>query len=614
MKLPNFLIPLIAFTFLISTSYLLYIQQLPVKTNTWFSGSGVCETCHSTNTKTLRDNQGNDVSPVSHWRSTMLANASKDPFWKAKVKHEGIENSAHKDALENVCTRCHAPMGMVNALLTTQDVYNLDVLQNDDLGKDGISCTLCHQIDDFSSPLFSGNFHINTSKEIYGSFQNPLVQQMKVNSGYTPVYSEKINNSRLCGSCHTLITNSVDEDGEFTGHTFIEQAIYHEWENSVFKEQNISCQSCHLPRINDPVIISSRPGTTSGRTPFGIHDFTGGNVFMLTLLKENHDQLELNSGTDLLAQTIQRTTKLLTEQTIDLDISNINYSNDSVFVTINLKNKAGHKFPSGFPSRRAFLEFLVSNNSDTLFHSGKPGAAALINTSEETFEPHHQVINDDKQVQLYEFVMGNTEGKVTTVLEKAYVPLKDNRMVPQGFQKQNSNYDTVKVVGRAVEDPDYFSGTGIESIIYALPLARIGTLAKVNVYLHYQTVPEPWVFELFTKADEDADINRFKEMYFKSNRTGIVVASDSAQITGTSIQGIEHGNYRIYPIPATEKIRIDGIEETTGFSIFTADGKWIKGGTVEMNNSQINLGLQSGFYLLVLQSSKDKFSTPLIVK
>ena len=614
MKRSNFIIPLVAFIFFITTSYLMYIQQLPVKTNTWFSGSGVCETCHSTNIKALRDSQGNDVSPVSHWRSTMLANASKDPFWKAKVKHEGIENKAHKDALENVCTRCHAPMGMVNALLTTQEVYNLDVLQNDDLGKDGISCTLCHQIDDFSSPLFSGNFHINTSKEIYGSFQNPLVQQMKVNSGYTPVYSEKINNSRLCGSCHTLITNSVDEDGEFTGHTFIEQAIYHEWENSVFNEQNISCQACHLPRINDPVVISSRPGTITGRTPFGIHDFTGGNVFMLTLLKENHDQLELNSGTDLLAQTIQRTTKLLTEQTIDLDISDISYSNDSVFVKVNMKNKAGHKFPSGFPSRRAFLEFMVTYNSDTLFHSGKPGTAALVNTSEETFEPHHQVINNDKQVQLYEFVMGDTEGEVTTVLEKAYTPLKDNRMVPQGFQKQNSNYDTVKVVGRAAEDPDYFSGTGNESIIYALPLSSIGILAKVNVYLHYQTVPEPWVYELFTKGDEDADINRFKEMYFKSNRTGIVVASDSAQITGTSIQGIKHGNYQIYPNPASEKIRIDGIEETTSFSIFTADGKWIKGGTVEMNNSQINLGLQTGFYLLVLQSSKDKFSTRLIVK
>jgi cytochrome c553 len=71
--------------------------------------------CHSTNDFALRDSQGNDVSPVARWRSTMLANSAKDPFWKAKVKRERLENPSHSDALENVCTRCHAPMGMVNA-------------------------------------------------------------------------------------------------------------------------------------------------------------------------------------------------------------------------------------------------------------------------------------------------------------------------------------------------------------------------------------------------------------------------------------------------------------------------------------------------------------------
>ena len=46
-----------------------------------FSGSGICAFCHSG----LTDEVGNDVSNDAHWRSTMMANASKDPLWQAKI-------------------------------------------------------------------------------------------------------------------------------------------------------------------------------------------------------------------------------------------------------------------------------------------------------------------------------------------------------------------------------------------------------------------------------------------------------------------------------------------------------------------------------------------------
>lgn len=232
---------------LLTSGYLIYQEQLPVKINNWFSSSGNCEMCHGASSFALRDSKDNDVSPISLWRSTMLANSSKDPFWKAKVKHEGLSNPRHKEALENVCTRCHAPMGMLNAFLENTSAYNLESLKNDAMGQDGISCTLCHQISGFDQKLFSGNFEINASGEIYGPYSNPITQQMFMNTGFTPVYNEIINESRLCGSCHTLITNPVDEDGEFTGTTFIEQALYHEWENSIYGEENTSCQSCHIP-------------------------------------------------------------------------------------------------------------------------------------------------------------------------------------------------------------------------------------------------------------------------------------------------------------------------------------------------------------------------------
>jgi hypothetical protein len=73
--LPAYLI--IATLLLSFTGYQLLIPVLPNDSNTWFSASGKCTQCHNSNATALRDNSGNDVSPVSQWRSTMLANATK---------------------------------------------------------------------------------------------------------------------------------------------------------------------------------------------------------------------------------------------------------------------------------------------------------------------------------------------------------------------------------------------------------------------------------------------------------------------------------------------------------------------------------------------------------
>lgn len=615
MKLPAVFYFAALVLMLLFSGYLIVNPELPSQSNTWFLSSGACVMCHSTNDFALRDSQGNDVSPVARWRSTMLANSAKDPFWKAKVRHEGLENPSHKEALENVCTRCHAPMGMVNALLNASGYYTLDDLKNDDLGKDGVSCTVCHQINDFSSPLFSGNFGINSAKEIYGPYQSPLTAQMVANTGFTPVYSGKINESRLCGSCHSLFTNSVDEHGEPTGETFVEQALYHEWENSIFVEQNISCQSCHFPQLNEPVIISSRPGFAPGREPFGIHDLTGGNIFMLNLLKENHEELQLHSGEEFLAETINRTKKLLTESTIDLSIGEIRREDDSVYVQVLLKNKAGHKFPTGFPSRRAYLECLVTSDSDTLFHSGKKGSSALVNSDDEHFEPHYEIINNESQVQIYEFVMGDTEREVTTVLEKAYIPLKDNRIVPEGFSSSHLNYDTVKVVGLAVNDVDYFSGMGMESVTYVFPTSKVGNAAKMKILLHYETAPESWLHELFEYAEMDEDIQRFKSMYYNADRTPVLIASDSIQLTATSTPELQKENYRIYPNPSGGKIYIEGLTADGTYSVFNAGGLLVKKGFIKSSTSAIDLKMPSGNYFLVFQlPDGQKISYPVILK
>lgn len=63
-------------------------------------------------------------------------------------------------------------------------------------------------------------------------------------------------------------------------------------------------------------------------------------------------------------------------------------------------------------------------------------------------EPHYDLITSADQVQIYESVLGNTDGNVTQTLLRAVEYLKDNRQTPAGFDK-NRIPDNVAVEGTA---------------------------------------------------------------------------------------------------------------------------------------------------------------------
>jgi hypothetical protein len=170
-----------------------------------FTGSGSCANCHSD----LTDSAGNDVSIGSHWRSTMMANAAKDPLWQAKVASEVSRTPGLKEVIEDKCTTCHMPMAYTQAdaigtpaLILDEGFLNpMNALH--ELAMDGNSCTLCHQITD---PVL-GKYTIDTSTDppdriIYGPFESPQKLAMRTSVDFTPVFEAQVSESVLCGTCH----------------------------------------------------------------------------------------------------------------------------------------------------------------------------------------------------------------------------------------------------------------------------------------------------------------------------------------------------------------------------------------------------------------------------
>lgn len=576
---------------------------LPTGYNDLFAGSGECLLCHNEQV----NQQGESVSIIADWRSSMMANAAKDPFWQAKVSHEGLVNPAHKEVLEDVCTRCHAPAGQHNAHHNGQVLYSMDEMREDPLALDGVQCTVCHQITEESLGNFSGQVEIGADKTIWGPYEAPFTNPMIINTGYTPEHGPHIREAKLCGGCHTLITNTADLNGNLTGEAFVEQSIYHEWLNSDHAVNGQVCQDCHVPRIDEEVVISALPPWLDPRTPFGMHHMAGANVFMTQLIKDFGSQVGVTATEEQLDSTINRSTRMLQQRTLNISLNEEGRSTDTLFVSMLLQNKAGHKFPSGYPARRAFVELIaVGETGETLLHTGRTDAAFNLIAENEDYENHYTMINNDDQVQIYEMVMGNVEGNVTTVLERAATALKDNRIPPAGFVSSHNSYDTVKIVGVAQSDPNFNRDTGTEGsgsdrIFFHIPTNGSEAEIHITAKVYYQSVNDKWLTHMFSYGSEQIDA--FKSLYENSDKTPVLVGETDLISLSVNLHDLNADKMKVFPNPAHEEVYIHfDTDGTKHISVFTAEGKLLESHTVVAGRKSIQLNTSGWRGILFLKT------------
>lgn len=579
-------------------------------TNDHFMASGNCDGCHGfdeTGNASV-DLEGNDISPITTWRATMMANSGKDPFFRAKMSHESYINPQHKVQLEDKCTSCHAPLGRFSYHMDGLGPYGLADLETDPFGQDGVSCMACHkQTDEHLGANHSGDLHYDTAMREYGPYEKPFQGPMQGFVGVSPEHGEHVTDAGFCAGCHSLITNTVDLQGDFTGTTFVEQATYHEWLNSNFNaEQNgITCQGCHIPRVEEEVVIAAYYQSLPGRTPYGKHELVGGNTFMLKLMKNHREQLDVRATEAHFDSTIARTFRNLQQKSLTADLHYDGFGYDTAFFSLRLKNLTGHKFPSGYPSRRFYVQFVVTNqHSDTIFKSGILNANHGFDEENSTYEPHYNVIKSEDQVQIYELVMGDVSGNVTTILERAYEPLKDNRLVPQGFTMSYITYDTTKIAGMALSDNDFnfelFEGSGTDVLHFHVPLNGETDSLRVTAKMYYQSVPKKWVEEMFNVSTPQIDT--FAVMYNSADHTPVLVAADSLEgIFSPNAMNNIHNETKItaYPNPTDGVVRISGIKanEILEVDVFDIRGKRLMH-KMTVQNAEIELPERPGIYLL----------------
>lgn len=513
--------------------------NLPTDRGKYFTGSGVCAACHTN----MVDENGTDVSNDTYWRSTMMANAARDPYWQASVRKEVLANPGYQSEIEDKCATCHTPMARFPASQEGEKgkVLGAGFLNPDNekhpLAMDGISCSVCHQIQETSlgqTESFSGHFQIDTrramgERQLFGPYpvNKTLVPVMQGGSGFIPTQGPQLKRSELCATCHTLYTPTIDvSSGEIVGE-FPEQTPYLEWSNSDYRETQ-TCQDCHMPKAEGGVVLSITGGEP--RSPFSRHVFVGGNAYMLKILKTFGDELQVTASDEQFDATIERTLDQLKNRTASLGVE-AERSGSALSINVAIKNQAGHKFPSGYPSRRAWLHLTVRDQGGQIvFESGafEQDGSIVGNDNDvkpDAYEPHYTTIDRPDQVQIYEAIIGDTQNNVTTVLMYGAGYLKDNRLLPNGFEKVASPED-VAVLGQAIQDED-FSGGGDE-IRYLVDVSGAEGPFSITVELLYQSIGYRWAENL--REYQAMEIDRFLDFYDSTPNEPILIASQTLEV------------------------------------------------------------------------------------
>ena len=405
----------------------------------YHSGNLQCAACHSDDTvmniESEVPGETRDLSIGTAWETSMMSQATRDPYWHAVVASELDNFPSLEDEINDKCLVCHAPTAHDLAAKTgTQAELRLfnkidettgDVLQRGiylskeesellsdaeselfNHAMDGVTCTLCHQIDATNlgtEESMTGGYVITGSpsgdindRPAYGQYDDPEISYMRNNSGFNPQHGAHLSTSESCATCHNLNIEPVDPvSGEPIANVphFAEQAIFTEWLQSDYAvggPKEASCQDCHMPVVDQDVFISQ--GATEKRPGFAEHTFLGANTVMQNMMKNYADELgiELDAPADTdqsefrdnaFDESIARNREFLkTSATVTVTQGSVESvdTDDENTQTLNfdvgIENNTGHKLPAGYHSRRVYLHVQVLDaNNELVFESGKMG-------------------------------------------------------------------------------------------------------------------------------------------------------------------------------------------------------------------------------------------------
>lgn len=290
----------------------------------------------------------------SQWKGSMHAAAFIDPIfqslWKLAEKETG-------GLTRNLCGGCHGAVGVLSNQLTFKD----GEFHAPDIAKEGIHCDLCHTI---VASTFADTPNYEPGNASFIAAPGPVKRGPHADSEspyHDTAYSELHTRSLFCANCHQVfhpVTN------------FHIERTYDEWKYSVYAQNDIQCQDCHMMPVDKAAETArtlkkqNNPGKSAimgpEREKIFTHEFVGAN-FTVPELLGNTDH----------AQTARQRLKSAAE--ITLDVPERIRAGELGEIAVTVTNVgAGHNLPTSLTDvRQMWLDVQVADTAGhVLYRSG----------------------------------------------------------------------------------------------------------------------------------------------------------------------------------------------------------------------------------------------------
>ncbi len=328
----------------------------------------------------------------------------------------------------------------------------------------------------------------------------------------------------------------------------IEQATYLEWLNSKYQDEfgktaeSRSCQDCHMPKgYESPdglvqvdqiqtkiaVLQDQEYPEAENRIPvadhtvrfrkegYRRHTFQGANVYLMELFRQFNDVLgvrlkDYETGVEGIHFAIDNYVHNARKNTATLEVLNVETAGQTIAVDVQVTNLTGHRLPSGVGFRRLWIELLLvdsTTGSDRIiWASGMTNGAGVILGGDgkvlpseffdpvdavgggtQAYQPHHRLITEQHQVQIYEELSRDAQGRFTTSFLHRAHDVKDNRLLPMGWSAKGPSPAMPAAFVEAThphgvgDDPQYQDGRGSDIVSYRITVPECFDCKKLRI-------------------------------------------------------------------------------------------------------------------------------------
>jgi hypothetical protein len=300
----------------------------------------VCAGCHT------------DI--FKQWNGSMHSQAFVDPVFQALWKLGAKETKGFTDKL---CGGCHAAAGVVSNDLVFKD----NEFFTSAIAKRGVHCDLCHTVKETRFPETPTREPQNASIIVdpgnvkrgpYKDSESPF---------HETAYSELHTKSEFCANCHNVF---------HPVNNFHIEHTYAEWKFSVYAQNGIQCQDCHMMPVEKAIEAArtlkkqKNPGQPAvggpQREQMYTHEFVGANFTVPALLK-----FDLHKG---IAEK-----RLKSAAELSVDAPQTAAPGSLVTVAVKVRNVgAGHNLPTSLTEvRQMWLDVQATDvTGKEIFRSG----------------------------------------------------------------------------------------------------------------------------------------------------------------------------------------------------------------------------------------------------